>query len=463
MPLSTLSGLLLALWIADPFSYSYNSQTAPNGEAEIVLTANENIGAFEVTISGGKKVVKKSVKGLKAGQTYKIHWVQGAERVAYDMQIEGAISGSGQFEVSRPSAATVVGGGKIEALFGINDVRERNVAYRLPFDVESYTFQVIDTDGNTMHEESGGAAGKAGDRLSLRWENDAEVFMLKLSAVGTGGQTAEDIKVTWSVDIPHTNIKFDSGKAVIRGDQEKYVEEAAIIAMYELAGLEKTNKVVGADLTAQLYIIGYTDTVGKAGKNKKLSNARAKAIAEYFKKKGVWCEIYYAGMGESGLLVKTGDNVDEERNRRAAYIMGPQKPAAGGPIPSKWKQAASASARPSGELPPYPEKYREERDKRKFGTKGGSSGGSGSSGSSGGSGGGSGSAPSDDDDDFSYSAGSDGYDEGSNDGAEGPSEVEGTPGASAKGCAVADDYDGTLAIGLLAGLWGFTRRRRFES
>lgn len=462
MPVSTLSGLLLALWVADPFSYSYNSQTDPSGGAEVVLKANEDIGAFEVKIKGGKKVVQKSVPGLKAGQTYKVQWVQGAERVAYDMSIEGAISGSGSFEVMRPSAAKTVGGGKIEALFGINDVRERKVAYRVPFDLESYTFTVFDTDGNVLSKDEGGGGNKAGDRLSLRWDSDAEVFMVKLEVVGTAGQTAEDIKVTWSVDIPHTNIKFDSGKAVIRGDQEKFVEEAAIIAMYELAGLEKTNKAVGANLTAQLYIVGYTDTVGKASDNKRLSEGRAKAIAQYFKKKGVWCEIYYAGMGESGLLVKTDDNVDEERNRRAAYILGPQKPAAGGPIPGKWKKAAEAGARPSGELPPYPEKYREERDRRKHGTKGGGSSSSDAgSGGSGGSGGGSGSAPSDDSDDFSYSAGSDGYDESSSyDGDESPGEVEGKPGATAKGCSVADDYDGTLAIGLLAGLWGFARRRR---
>ena len=457
MPMSTLAGLLLALWIADPFSYQYNGQTAPNGEAQFVLTANQDVGPFEIVIKGGKTTVKKSVNGLKSGQSYTVKWMQGSDRVAYSVNIEGSISGSGDFEVIRPSAAKTVGGGKLEALFGLEEIKEQRAAYRVPFDLESYTFTVYDSEGNVMYEDQGQGGAKAGDRLSLRWESDAEVFMIKLSVVGTANQTAEDMRVPWSVDIPHTNIKFDSGKAAIRGDQEAYVEEAAIIAMHELAGLEKANKAVGANLEAQLYIVGYTDTVGKAGDNKKLSDKRAKAIAEYFKNKGVWCEIYYAGMGEDGLAVPTGDNVDEERNRRAAYILSPNKPPAGGPIPSKWKKVADARPRPSGQLPPYPEKYKEERDRRKQGTTGG-----GSSSSSGGSGGGSssGTSPSDDDDDFSYGSGSESYDSAPSESGEGPDEIGGSPGGSSKGCAVADDYQGALAIGLWAGLWGFTRRRR---
>ena len=382
MPLPTLAGLLLSLWIADPFGYSFNRQTNEKGEAEVVLTANDNLQPLEVTISGDRQTIRKNVPALREGQTYKIRWVQNSPSAAYTIKIVGKdMDAEASFEIMRPTAAAKVAtGGQLQVLSTREDLIERHeAAYRVPFDVASYEFVVYDTDGDVIFRDSGRGTAKAGERMALRWDSDQEIFLIAFSIEGPAGQTAEYKLVPWSVEIPHTDVKFDSGKAVIRGDQEQYVSDAAVIAMHELAGLERANKAVNASIQAQLYIIGYTDTVGGAADNKKLSEARAKAIAEYFHKKGVWCEIYYAGMGESGLAVPTGDNVDEERNRRAAYILTNQKPAAGGAIPGAWKMAAEARSRPGGELPPYPEKYREERERRKAGKK---SGGSGSSGGS---------------------------------------------------------------------------------
>jgi hypothetical protein len=39
--------------------------------------------------------------------------------------------------------------------------------------------------------------------------------------------------------------------------------------------------------------------------------------------------LYYAGFGEDQLKVKTPDNTDEARNRRADYVIGVEEPAAG--------------------------------------------------------------------------------------------------------------------------------------
>lgn len=463
MSMTSLAGMLLSLWIADPFGYSFNRQTNEKGEAEVVLTANQNLDALEVTVSGDRQTIKKNVPALRSGQTYKIRWVQNGTEAAYSIRIVGKdMDLEANFEISRPSASSrqsSASGGTLQVLSSRSDLLEKHeAAYRVPFDVESYEFTVFNNDGDTIFSDSGRGTAKAGERMALRWDSDDPVFLIKLSIVSPQGQTAEYALVPWSVEIPHTDVKFDSGKAVIRGDQAQYVEDAAVIAMHELAGLEKANKAVNANITAQLYIIGYTDTVGGAADNKKLSEARAKAIAEFFKQKGVWCEIFYAGMGESGLKVATGDNVDEERNRRAAYIMTNQTPGAGGAIPSGWKKAAEARMRPQGELPPYPEKYREERDRRKGG-KGGSGGSSGSESDGSGadsysSGSGSGSS----DGPYGGSSTSSSASESSR-GEDGPSAVGGTPGASSKGCSV---DGGGGALGLLLGLGALLRRRRLR-
>jgi len=73
----------------------------------------------------------------------------------------------------------------------------------------------------------------------------------------------------------------------------------------------------------QLYVAGHTDTVGTSASNRKLSLARARAIATYFKSKGLRIPIAFAGFGEDVLLVKTADETDERRNRRVDYVLGP--------------------------------------------------------------------------------------------------------------------------------------------
>src|SRR5205823_5647645 len=83
-------------------------------------------------------------------------------------------------------------------------------------------------------------------------------------------------------------------------------------------------KVAGA--TIRLYVSGYTDTVGPASSNRSLSDARAHAIAQWFRKKGVTVPIYARGFGEDILKVETPDETPEQKNRRADYDVGVNGP-----------------------------------------------------------------------------------------------------------------------------------------
>ena len=76
----------------------------------------------------------------------------------------------------------------------------------------------------------------------------------------------------------------------------------------------------------KLFIGGHTDTVGSAAHNMELSRRRARAIAAWFRHRGIHIPVYYAGFGESVPAVKTGDNVDEPRNRRVDYILAIDPP-----------------------------------------------------------------------------------------------------------------------------------------
>ena len=75
-------------------------------------------------------------------------------------------------------------------------------------------------------------------------------------------------------------------------------------------------------IKVKLYVAGHTDTVGSKDHNRKLSLDRARAIAEYFRKKGLAIAIVYEGFGEDVPKVETPDDTDEPKNRRVDYVLG---------------------------------------------------------------------------------------------------------------------------------------------
>ena len=60
--------------------------------------------------------------------------------------------------------------------------------------------------------------------------------------------------------------------------------------------------------------------------NLALSRSRARAIAAYFRQHGFRAPASFVGCGERQPRVRTADNVDEARNRRADYTLALQPP-----------------------------------------------------------------------------------------------------------------------------------------
>ncbi|MFO7564931.1 MAG: OmpA family protein [Enhygromyxa sp.] len=464
MPLSSLTAPLFALFtMLGGFGWQYGAQTDTNGTAWVELSADENLNGVKVTIKGSDGNTVSKTVNIKAGKPTKITWKQKDRQVEYDIEIEANEAfTNGNFEVQKPIA-----GGKqapFELLSDRADIVDgQKIRYKTPFTITSRELQVYNTDGDLVTEKLvTDEVVEAGSTFEMTWSTSDEVFMIKVTGEDDTGYSYTDTRVPWAVDIPHTEVNFDSGKAIIKPDEEPKVAEAFAVLAHELAGLDRANQAVNGNLSAQLYIVGYTDTVGNAGDNQKLSEARAKAIAKYFYDKGAWCEIYYAGMGERGLAVETGDNVDEVRNRRALYILGVQKPAGGGQVPSQgsWKKLAEARPRMLQTLPELPESYVKYKEKQRRDREAKFGGGSGDGDSSfGGDGDDDGEWGSGSSDGGSGSSSSGSGGSSSSDGG-GPPSVGGEPGASKQGCAVEQQKAGSL--GLLAGLIGLLglRRRR---
>lgn len=64
-------------------------------------------------------------------------------------------------------------------------------------------------------------------------------------------------------------------------------------------------------------VYGYTDTVGSASSNQRLSEQRAQAVSNYLISRGVSsARLRWMGFGETNLKIQTGDGVNEPMNRR---------------------------------------------------------------------------------------------------------------------------------------------------
>jgi outer membrane protein OmpA-like peptidoglycan-associated protein len=154
---------------------------------------------------------------------------------------------------------------------------------------------------------------------------DDENFRIELKVTDVN-----DFWITWEIlrfylEIPHEEVVFESGKWDIEDSQKSKLDSA-------LSLLIDSVKKYGKNVECQVYIAGHTDTVGSFSDNRLLSQKRARSIGMYFIKNGLKkVPIFIRGFGEESLAVKTDDNVPEEKNRRALYIVSTLPPNLSGP------------------------------------------------------------------------------------------------------------------------------------
>jgi outer membrane protein OmpA-like peptidoglycan-associated protein len=197
----------------------------------------------------------------------------------------------------------------------------------------------IGEDGNRLGTGSATYKDQPADTwLSISWTQPAgaRVLMLKLRVVDSEGLVTSVELIPWSVTVDHEDVNFATNSAAIEpGEQAKL--DASLTSITEI--VKRSDKFV----KLRLYVAGHTDTVGSSAKNRTLSLDRARAIASYFRSKGLALPIAFAGFGEDVLKVATPDETDERRNRRADYVIAPQDapPPFHGPylkVRAAWKQ-----------------------------------------------------------------------------------------------------------------------------
>jgi outer membrane protein OmpA-like peptidoglycan-associated protein len=155
--------------------------------------------------------------------------------------------------------------------------------------------------GRTARIAGAVAGGALGGYVGYRM--DEQIRELKDQTAGSGVDVTEtDGGQAILVNLPD-GVTFATGSYAINpGFQTLLDRVAASLQQYP-------NSLVD--------VYGYTDTVGAASFNQRLSEQRAQAVANYLISRGVSsARIRWMGFGETSLKVQTGDNVNEPLNRR---------------------------------------------------------------------------------------------------------------------------------------------------
>jgi hypothetical protein len=213
------------------------------------------------------------------------------------------------------------------------DLANRVVHFRLNKDADSASLQVFGEKGELLGEQVEIYNGaKAGTDLTISWPElppGTENFRIDLKFNDVNEYWVGLTICRFQGAVPHKEVVFESGKWEIRPGEAPKLDEA-IPKILEM--LERSKACSENDRA--VYIAGHTDTVGSLADNRELSRKRAHAIAQYLLANGLGdqkIQVYVRGFGEEALAVQTGDNVDEERNRRADYIVSNYQPEIPGP------------------------------------------------------------------------------------------------------------------------------------
>ncbi|MCB9758319.1 MAG: OmpA family protein [Alphaproteobacteria bacterium] len=213
------------------------------------------------------------------------------------------------------------------------DLEKRTVAVTMDRPAGRVEVRAYGPEGQVLGEGvAPGEGAPPGQAVTAQWSGAGEVIRVEVRGFDTDGFWAAVDLFPWYYNIPHEDVVFATNEAVIRPAEEPKLTAA-------LAQIREVERKYGTFAAVNLYIAGYTDTVGDAGANQGLSERRAKAIAAWFSKQGLSGEIWYQGFGESALAVPTADNVDEAANRRAVYVVAAQPPPRTAELPrGDWKK-----------------------------------------------------------------------------------------------------------------------------
>lgn len=288
---------------------------------------------IEVTRLRDRKVYRDKVAKLRTDQAHSIRFPASDRTESYRCVVSGKFAGepgslSMDFEVPvvKPLDFTLVPGSY--------DVEGAKLALELTAPAGHVEIMVRGDKGEILADTSVAFAGEpAGTTLPVSWAQAAgHVLTIDLKVYSEEGAWIGRQYIPWRVDYTVAGIHFASGSAVIPDE-----DLPVLSAFYDQ--ISETATRVSKWVAVELYIGGFTDTVGPGEDNRKLSDARAESLARYFMKRGLKVPVHVFGFGENGQVVKTADNTEEAANRRAQCVLSVGPPPTSDTLPpASWRR-----------------------------------------------------------------------------------------------------------------------------
>ena len=288
----------------------------------LLFTPERKVKSLSVTLKrkGGKEIALRG-GDIAKGREKALEFDQPAGTHAYEATIRGKWAAGGKdfgfvftFEAtSQPPLKVTLHKRDVDL-----DAKRMKLSFSRP--VGKVWFEVKGDGARLLDSGEFAPRGGATKHLEVAWKSgEAMVEKISVRAWDAHGFWAGVEVTPFSVHIDHEEVEFEFGKADITPAEAPKLEGT-------LTELKAVLEKHGKEIEIQLYIAGYTDTVGSPQANRELSERRARSIAAWFRAQGIGVPIFYQGFGEDVLAVATPDNTPEARNRRAIYVLSAGPP-----------------------------------------------------------------------------------------------------------------------------------------
>ena len=319
------------------WGYQVTEQVKPGQRAKLTFRPPLRLKSVQVTLNGGARPIIKKISQLRSDRSHSISFKVPKGHSQWVADISG-LSSTGErrsvrFEFSVLSAGPL----KMSFLTEQSSLEEGLLTFKANRGLREVELKAYGDEGQSLWEDKVEIKPKGALQVATFNTREEIPRRLELKVYDPYGFWQTVRVVRWYAEIPHEDVLFTSGSAEIQSSESAKMRDALDAVNQELDKFREAMGDPNASVDLQLYVAGYTDTVGQPQDNAKLSTQRARSIAQYFRVKGIQIQILYSGFGERGLLVETPDSTDEPKNRRALYVIA-NTPPQGATFPqARWR------------------------------------------------------------------------------------------------------------------------------
>ena len=323
-----MTGLIMSSHSAwADWGYQVTSEVRPGQKATLTVVAPVKLKRAVATFSSPELKRKKTKKigTLSPSKPHDLKFRVPRGLSHWNVKISGRTADgveSINFEFDVLSAGQL----KVKFFNEESSLEEGKLIFSCNRPVERIDLEAFGDEGESLWQDSVSAQAKGKRLLAQFSPREDTPRRLEMKVYDSTGSWMGFRVVRWYAEIPHDDVLFESGSSEVIKDELPKIKAAVEAIQVEVDKFRRAMGDSGAQVDLQLYVAGYTDTVGDRSDNLKLSQARAKSIGRVLRKLGVSLTIKFAGFGEQGQLVKTPDSTDEPRNRRAVYVVANSVP-----------------------------------------------------------------------------------------------------------------------------------------